>query len=235
MWRIACNPMLQHGAIAGTKERSMFDNHVRRGLRLVLCVGLVSLAASARAEEQVAPPSNKLELSMGLGYGQGFGPVAHGVPTLQGFGKAGGTFVLNAGWRFDPRWEAGVYGEFSMFSDGTLPGSEHALSGAAGVQGQFHVLPAEKWDPWVGLGVGWRGYWGHVSGSDYGLQGLDLVRLQAGVDYRLTPELSMGPVLGVTMTEFLSAKPIGASGYNDTHDRKLNTFVFGGIGGRFDL
>lgn len=34
---------------------------------------------------------------------------------------------------------------------------------------------------------------------------------------------------------FLSEKRPGSSGFNDTNDRKLNTFVFGGIAGRFNL
>ncbi|HZZ83970.1 MAG TPA: hypothetical protein VFE30_05495 [Anaeromyxobacteraceae bacterium] len=200
----------------------------------VLCACLVSVG-TAQAQEEVTTPSNTFELSLAAGYGQGLGPVASGVPTLQGFGKAGGSFTLNAGWRISPRWEAGLYGEFGDFSSGNLAGSDHALTAAAGLQGQFHLLPAAQLDPWVGLGAGWRGYWSRINGNDYGLQGLDLVRLQAGVDYRLTRQLSVGPVAGITLTGFLSHEPIGASGYSDTHDRKVDTFVFAGIGGRFDL
>jgi hypothetical protein len=213
----------------------MHQKRSMRGLQVAVCACLVASAGAVRAEEPLPAPSNRFELSLGLGYGQGFGPVAAGVPTLQGFGKAGGTLVLNAGWRIDPRWEAGIYGEYGLFASGSLPGSDHAMTTGAGVQGQFHVMPDTQLDPWVGLGFGWRGYWGHVDGNDYGLQGLDLVRLQAGLDYRLSSSLSLGPVVGVTLTEFLSSKPIGASGYDDTHDRKVDTFVFGGIGGRFDL
>jgi hypothetical protein len=217
---------------ADERTTAMHDILKKCGLRL-LCVCLVASGA-ARAQD-LTPPSNTFELSLGAGYGQGFGPVAADVPTLQGFGKAGGTLVLNAGWRIDPRWEAGIYGEFGYFSSGVLAGSDHALTAAAGLQGQFHLLPAEQWDPWVGVGFGWRGYWGRLNGNDYVLQGLDLARLQVGVDYRLTRQFSVGPVAGITLTEFLSHKPIGANGYSDTHDRKVDTFVFAGLGGRFDL
>ncbi len=211
----------------------MHYQFIRRGLRL-LCLCLV-MGATARAEESSAAPSNTFELSLAAGYGQGLGPVAAGVPTLQDFGKAGGTFMLNAGWRIAPQWEAGIYGELGYFGSGNLPGSDHALTAGAGIQAQFHALPGAQYDPWVGLGFGWRGYWGRVNGSDYGLQGLDLVRLQAGVDYRLTSQFSVGPMVGITLTDFLSREPIGASGYSDTHDRKVDTFVFAGIGGRFDM
>lgn len=214
----------------------MYQERSKRGLLVVVCTCLMASAVAARAEEAAPPPpSNKLELSLGLGYGQGLGPVAAGVPTLQGFGKAGGTLILNAGWRFDPRWEAGIYGEYGYFASGDVPGSDHAQTVGAGLQGQFHVMPEAKLDPWVGLGAGWRGYWGRVNGSDYVLQGIDIVRVQAGLDYRLSSSLSLGPVVGATVTEFLSQKPIGASSYTDTHDRKIDTFVFAGLGGRFDM
>ncbi len=211
----------------------MHYRFIRRNVQ-VLCLCLTT-AASASAQEPPPAPSNTFELRLAAGYGQGLGPVAAGVPTLQGFGKAGGTFMLDAGWRIDPRWEAGIYSELGIFGYGNLPGSDHGLTAAAGLQGQFHVLPGAQYDPWVGLGFGWRGYWGRVNGSDDGLQGLDLVRLQAGLDYRATRQLSVGPMVGITLTEFLSREPIGASGYSDTHDRKVNTFVFAGLGGRFDL
>lgn len=200
----------------------------------VICAGVV-MSSFVRAEDTLPAPTNTFELSLAGGYGQGLGPVAGDAPRLQDLGSAGGTVQLTAGWRFDPQWEAGIYGELGYFGSGNVPGSDHALSAAAGIQGQFHLLPALRYDPWVGLGVGWRGYWGRVSGSDYGLQGIDLVRLQAGVDYRLTSHFAVGPVAGITVTEFLSKEPIGASGYSDTHDRKLDTFVFAGIGGRFEL
>lgn len=208
----------------------MFEKLITFGL----CLGLLA-AGSARAEDGVAPPTNTFELSLGAGYGQGLGPVAGDAPRLQDLGNAGGTLTLTLGWRFDPRWEAGLYGEYGYFGSGNARGSDHAMTGAAGLQGQFHLLPAERIDPWVSLGAGWRGYWGRAGGNDYGLQGIDIVRLQAGVDYRLTSQFAVGPVAGITLTEFLSKKPIGASDYGDTHDRKLDTFVFAGIGGRFDL
>jgi hypothetical protein len=206
---------------------------MKRALQL-FCACVALGGGVARAQE-IAAPSNKLELSAGLGYGQGLGPVGRGVPTLQQLGNAGGTLQLNAGWRIDPRWEVGVYGEYGLYSSGSRSDSNHAVSAAAGIQGQFHALPAHRTDPWVGLGFGWRGYWGDVDSGKYRLQGLDLVRLQAGVDYRLTPSLAIGPVAGATVSYFLSEKAPGASHYSDTESRKADTFVFAGVGGRFDL
>ena len=43
--------------------------------------------------------------------------------------------------------------------------------------------------PWIGLGAGWRGIWidRDVGGTD-SRHGIDLVRLTAGVDYRLNSQ-----------------------------------------------
>lgn len=110
-----------------------------------------------------------------------------------------------------------------------------AISAAAGVQAQFHPRPYERWDPWVGLGFGWRGYWADVGDGTYGLQGFDLVRLRVGVAYRLSARFAVGPVIGATVTDFLSREPAGATGYQSGDDKKLSTFVFAGFNGRFSL
>jgi len=71
----------------------------------------------------------------------------------------------------------GVYGT------GGLQGTQQMTSGAtiytatAGVQGNYHFLPSNEWDPWIGLGAGWRGI---LIDRDVG--GTD------GVDYRLNSQ-----------------------------------------------
>lgn len=210
-------------------------NLVRRAGR-ISCLIAFAMVGVAHAQEVAPPPNHSLELSLGLGYGQGLGPVASGVSRLQEFGNAGSTLQLEMGWRIDPNFMVGGYGEASLFDGGSLLDSNHATSLAAGIQGQFHVMPGRKYDPWVGVGFGWRGYW--ASRSTIGtekLQGLDLARVRVGVDYRVSPTVAVGPVFGITLTDFLSEERPGGSGYNSTTDRKLNTFVFGGLTGRFDL
>jgi hypothetical protein len=45
----------------------------------------------------------------------------------------------------------------------------------AGVQGNYHFLPWNDWDPWIGLGAGWCGIWidRDVGGTD-SRHGIDL-------------------------------------------------------------
>ncbi len=214
----------------------MAHEWMKRPLRLI-CIVLLSMggATFAQDSQDPAPAARGLELSLALGYGKGVGPVGAGVPTVQRLGDAGGTAALDFGWRLNPRWMVGAYGEFGVFAGNVAEIADGARTAAAGVQGQFHVMPERRYDPWIGLGFGWRGYWADTNGGTYGLQGLDLARLRLGVDYRLSPGVAMGPVFGVTVTQFLSAKPTGSGSYSDVNDRKINTFFFGGLAGRFSL
>jgi hypothetical protein len=209
---------------------------MNRPLRLI-CIVLFSVGGvtSAQDSQELAPAARGLELSLGFGYGKGVGPVGAGVPTVQRLGDGGGTATLDFGWRLDPRWMLGAYGEFGVAAGNVGEIADSAKIAAAGIQGQFHMMPERRYDPWIGLGFGWRGYWADTDGGTYGLQGLDLARLRLGVDYRLSPGVAMGPVFGVTVTQFLSAKPSGSPGYSDVNDRKINTFFFGGLAGRFSL
>ncbi len=202
-------------------------------LRLVSIV-LLSIGCVASADEPLPPTEGGLELSLGFGYGRGLGPVGAGVPTMQGFSRGGGTAVLDLGWRVNGRWMAGTYGEFGLF-EANESDTTSSRSAALGIQGQFHVMPERRYDPWIGLGFGWRGYWADRHSGKYKLQGLDLVRVRVGVDSRVSQTLAIGPVVGMTVTQFLSASPGGSRGYSDVTDRKINTFFFGGLAGRFSL
>lgn len=213
----------------------MTGKWLERTLQLMCVACLAAQGAVATAQDVVPPSSDTFELSIGAGFGHGVGPVGARVPTLQSEGKSGGTILVDAGWRIDPRWMVGAYGEGSLFQSGNLATSSNAKSVAAGLQAQFHIIPGGRYDPWVGVGFGWRGYWADREDGTHILQGLDLGRLRLGLDYRMTSTLAMGPVFGITLTEFLSERRAGGQGYFDVRDRKLNTFVFGGLAGRFNL
>jgi hypothetical protein len=222
LWR------LTKGAVVDSRNRSI----VRSWFRVVLSLAVVAAAASARADPR--DPSG-VELGVGLGYSQGFGPIGASVPSVQGLTTAGGALQLDGGWRIDPRWLVGAYLEGTALAAGRDPGSEHATGLAAGLQGRFHLLPFAKTDPWVGVGFGWRGLWTPRGHERLGLHGLDLARLQVGVDQRVTGGFSIAPSVGVALSEFLSVKQVGSGSYAAIPSHKLNTLLFAGVSGRFDL
>jgi hypothetical protein len=134
-----------------------------------------------------------------------------------------------AGYRFTPRFYAGVYFTYGV---GSLPsgvGQSCASPGAGcslrdlrlGVDVQVHVLPMKRLDPWIGLGAGYEWldaswndgfvswpWFGALHGSDHGgdvgaeLRGWEFADLQAGFDYRLAAQWAVGPVLMLSLAEF---------------------------------
>jgi len=189
------------------------------------------LGSAARAEEgysttagtRAAPPSNALEVTVGLGSAQGYGNKTPG-------GDLGVGTSLGIGWRIDRHWMIGAYGEGAVYG-GTS--SNNSLGAAAGVQANYHFDAAIQ--PWVGLGTGWRAYWLGQEGGRTVYQGLDLMRLQAGFDVPISRSFTLAPVLGATVSTFLSQKAPGASGFTDTGSKDLSVFVFAGALARFDF
>lgn len=197
--------------------------------QVVIALSLAAFATLTRAD--VPGP---LDVAVGTGYARGIGAPGGKMHGLQHLAGNGGALRLEVGWRFDPRWTIGLYQEGALFAEGH-EGTDGMTSSAAGVQAQFHVRPLESLDPWIGLGFGWRGIWIDHGMGTHAMQGLDLARLQVGVDYRVSPRFSLAPVLGVTATEFLKEKGPGATSYSNLSERKVSAFVFAGLSGRMDI
>ncbi len=130
----------------------------------VLFAGGLALAddtvvVSTSAPEKTSGLYNALEIGAGFGYSQGVGNVGNGVRSLTDSGSAGVSGELDLGWRIDPHWLVGTYGTVAWLSRGDAPGNAfNNWTATAGLQGNYHFLPGENLDPWIGLGAGWRGY-----------------------------------------------------------------------------
>jgi hypothetical protein len=182
-------------------------------------------------------PQNAIELTIGTGYTQGFGGIASGQPSLTDMSNAGGAVQLGVGYRIIPRLTLGVYGSGAIFGRGDqIDGSANLYSATSGIQGDWHFLPAaHEWDPWVSLGTGWRGYWINADQGTTAMHGWEIAKLQAGVDYRITPGVSISPVIGVDLSTFFTQSTPQSGGFNNLSTPNVNTFVFGGMMGRFDV
>ncbi len=168
---------------------------------------------------------------------QGFGDIGTNQPTLTDVAQPGGAVQLGVGYRLIPQLALGLYGSGAMFSRGdSVDSSTNLYSAAAGVQADWHFLPAHyEFDPWVSLGTGWRGYWIHGEGGTTSLQGLELGKLQVGVDYRLARTIAISPVVGADLSMFLSESSPTSQSFSNISDPKVNTFAFAGLMGRFDI
>jgi len=214
---------------------------------LAATIGTVAIAGVAGAQDKdqsgttksntLAPVANALELTIGTGYAQGFGEIGTGQPKLTDVGQPGGAVQVGVGYRVIPQLTLGIYGAGAMFSRGDqVDTSTNLYSASAGVQGDWHFLPsASQFDPWVSLGTGWRGYWLHNDLGTTSLHGLELAKLQVGVDYRVAHTIAISPVVGADLSMFLTESNPSATGYSNITDPKVNTFVFAGLMGRFDI
>jgi hypothetical protein len=157
--------------------------------------------------------------------------------TLTDMATAGGALQLGVGYRLIPELTLGVYGSGAMFGRGDqVDTSAKLYTAAAGVQADWHFLPARhEVDPWVSLGGGWRGYWNAMDQGTSSMQGLELAKVQVGVDYRIAPAVSISPVIGADMSLFLTQQAAGQNAWTNINSPSVNTFVFGGLLGRFDI
>jgi hypothetical protein len=208
---------------------------------VALSTMVVSSAANAEDKDhdskQLAPATHAVELTIGTGYAQGFGNIASGQPTLTDVGQAGGAVQAGVGYRLIPQLTLGVYGSYGLFSRGDQVDHSATLSTAtAGVQADWHFLPSgSEIDPWISLGTGWRGYWVAADQGTSALHGLEIAKLQVGADYRIAPSVAVGPVVGADVSMFLTQEAANANGYSSITSPNVNTFVFAGLQGRFDI
>jgi hypothetical protein len=215
---------------------------------LAVTIGSVAVGGVAGAQEKdnnvdvskssrLAPATNALELTIGTGYAQGFGEIGTNQPKLNDVGQPGGAVQAGVGYRLIPQLTLGVYGAGSMFSRGDqVDNSSNLYTAAAGVEAGWHFLPSgHEFDPWVSLGTGWRGYWVHGNQGTTSLQGLELAKLQLGVDYRVARAVAVSPVIGADLSMFLTGSNPTSQQFSNITDPKVNTFVFAGLMGRFDI
>jgi hypothetical protein len=207
-----------------------------------------SVATTARAEDvtervpdylrqNVRAPSHAFEIGVDTGYQQGFGSLSAARP-LDAVAGAGATFGLSLGYRATPVVYVGWRGSLQRYSSPPELAQGATVSGlATSVAVDFHLAPHLRLDPWVGVGTGYRRVTvspegGLVSGY---ASGLELLKLRAGFDVRVNNSISIGPMIGADLDDFVWTRPMGIATTSPIADRRLSTFIYAGIGARFDV
>jgi outer membrane protein W len=161
---------------------------------------------------------------------------------------------LDVGYRVMPALVVGAFFSYAPLkikdeSDGCPSGADCSYSQMRfGVQGQYHLMPAATFDPWVGLGVGYEilNFSAkkdplEVSSS---IKGLEFASLQVGGDYKVMPKLAVGPFLSFAVGRYSSqSMKVSGTGANDTDktedvpsdERALHQWLTFGVRGAFDL
>lgn len=81
-----------------------------------------------------------------------------------------------------------------------------------GIQGQFHIMPTQDVDPWVGVGLGyeWLSFSSEVSSGGRSQEvtlkakGMEFLSLQGGADFNVAPGLGLGPFLSFSLGQYSS-------------------------------
>jgi outer membrane protein W len=210
-----------------------------------LILGAALLAAPAFAQSEVqssafssssGAPDRAFEIGLGAGYAQGLGDIKSNAPGLTDIAHGGGEITLHLGYRATPNLMVGAYGSGSKYTLGnSTPDNSDVWSATGGLEANWHFLPGDGLDPWVGLGAGWRGHWvSKPSGVD-SRHGIDFARLTVGVDYKVSSEFSIAPYIGASGTVFLTQQLSQANAFSNIDSPSANVFIYGGIMGRFDL
>jgi hypothetical protein len=116
-------------------------------------------------------------------------------------------FLLEIGVKVHPMIFLGAYGgpsiggTSSVFSGAQSCSSSRSCIGTdwrVGLEVQVHFRPAERLNPWVGYGIGYEAASVTASGGgmpegNESFSGLELARIAAGLDFRLSKLFGVGP------------------------------------------
>lgn len=229
-------------------QRKIVMNTQSKVAKSLVAVVLVSagvlLSAEANAQERdsvssdkTAPVQEALELKIGTGYTQGLGDIGSRQPKLTQLGTAGADIQAGIGGRIIPQLSLGVYGTMGLYGrEEKANPNGHNFSSTAGVQADWHFLPSgSEFDPWVSLGTGWRAYWLTGDTGSTTMHGLELGKLQVGVDYRVDKQVAISPVVGIDLSTFLTQATPESHQFHNISSPNVNTFLFAGLQGRFDI
>jgi outer membrane protein W len=196
-----------------------------------------SISQSSGVDHEVASVKNGVEIGVGLGYTQGGGKLGSTMSSLEDVAGPGGQVEVDLGYRIIPNLTVGLYGTFAQNQHGdSLTNATDVYGATAGVQASWHFRPDRSIDPFVTLGTGWRGLWlNPEQGKVTSLQGFELARLQIGADYRVSKDVAIAPVIGGSVSMFVSQDSPMTTDYTEIQDKKVNFTGFAGLAGRFDL
>jgi hypothetical protein len=218
-----------------------------KNIKLIPVVSLLIPAIAAAQPEspdtttgfdhKVPAVQNAFEVGVATGYTQGGGKLGGNMGSLEDVSGPGGAVEVDLGYRLLPHLSLGAYGTFSKYEHGdSIDSNTDVLSATAGIQAVAHIRPDRSIDPWVSLGTGWKGLWlDPSSGKTTSLQGLELARLQLGVDYRVSKDVSIAPVIGGSLGLFISQDSPMTTDLTEISDKKVNFTGFAGLAGRFDI
>jgi hypothetical protein len=188
------------------------------------CLGVASLAAAQEEDPEAAvahrpPPAHRgFQMALRTGYALPFGKAT---------GSSGGKMSDFVGGQVPLFIELGGKPIKHLFIGGYLGAAFGGVTGDAedacesyevdcdlaittrlGVEVQYHILPDQDLNPWVGYGVGLESTSIAVTDGDengnISNAGFEFARLSAGVDYRISRVFGVGPFADFSFGKYYS-------------------------------
>ena len=170
---------------------------------------------TARAD----PTPTGLEVGLRTGFALPLGSVQQSLPLRD---TVNGTIPIwiDAGYRFHPNAMIGAFFQYGiglMNSDGTALGMKICGSSdncsvsdiVFGLQFQYHLMPDATFDPWGGVGFGYEilglddpGTANNTGAGGASYSGFQFANLQIGGDYKVMPNLGLGPFMMFSLGEY---------------------------------
>jgi hypothetical protein len=201
------------------------------------------------------PEPDGFTIGARVGYALPMGTVAKDANTPDLSRNYSGLFPFWAdiGYRINPRWYVGGYFQFAIAGTAGDVCNRAANGGSCSSSGtdiRFGALaryafpPGKKnLSPWIGVSTGYEiASMSTTAGSntsDTSVKGWEFIGLHLGVDYRPTPELSIGPMIMASFGQYQSYSSSGsnngASNSGDFNNTALHEWIFLGLRGQYDL
>jgi len=201
------------------------------------------------------PGPGGLEAGMRIGYSLPMGQVTGDgtYPALSNMYSGVLPLAFDLGVRATPNLYFGGYFQYGFAFVGDLAsspgGASNCSSGvscsgsvlALGVAMHYHFQPADKFDPWVGIGLGYE--WANLSASQgnasAGLQvsGVQFLNLQVGGDFKTSSNVGFGPYAALSLGEYSNCGVSyggGSLGDCSIHNQTLHEWVSLGVRAVFD-
>lgn len=97
----------------------------------------------------------------------------------------------------------------------------------------FHFRPRTTIDPWVGVGGGVAAILVEEDDGHSLAIGVELARVQAGIDFRVSEDFSLGPVVGAS-AQLFGAQRTPMQDFSEIDDKGIQWTFSAGVGGRFN-
>jgi outer membrane protein W len=218
-------------------------------MKRFVAVILSSLAVASISQNASAQEAGGFEVGLRTGYAIAMGDSAKNSP-LSDSVSGQIPIWLDAGYRINPSWYVGAYGQYGFGMVASKVKDACAATGRScsahdirfGANVHYHIMPAESFDPWVGLGLGYEIMSTSSSGGggpdgSSSAKGFEFLNVQVGGDYKVTPQLGIGPFVSFSVGQFssASASSAGVEVSGDIPDKGIHEWLTLGVRGVYDV